>query len=97
MHTNSKRFIAHIRAADKQEQYVDEHNDHVADLAAAVAQGYGLANIAKLAGRHHDDGKNTPEFAAYIWAAAEGKKLSAVRLFIPLTALCWSTNWLPQS
>lgn len=75
MHTNSKRFIAHIRASDKQEQYVDEHNDHVAELAAAVAQDYSLANIAKLAGRHHDDGKNTPEFAAYIRAAAEGKKV----------------------
>jgi len=72
---NSKRFIAHIRKADKREQYVDEHNDHVADLAAAVAQQYGVAKIAKLAGRHHDDGKNTPEFAAYIQAAAEGKQV----------------------
>lgn len=75
MHKGSKRFLAHIRKADKHEQYVDEHNDHVADLAAAVAQEYGLANMARLAGRHHDDGKNTPEFAAYIQAAAEGKKV----------------------
>ena len=37
---NHKRFIAHIRKAGKREQYVDEHNDHVADLAAALAQQY---------------------------------------------------------
>jgi len=75
MHMYSKRFIAHIRKVDKREQYVDEHNDHVADLAAAVAQQYDVAKLAKLAGRHHDAGKNTPEFAAYIQAAAEGKRV----------------------
>ncbi|MEG6523638.1 hypothetical protein [Desulfotomaculum sp. 1211_IL3151] len=73
---DSERFIAHIRKADKSEQYVDEHNDQVAELASAIAEPYGLAKIAKLAGRHHDDGKNTPEFTAYIRAAAEGKKVA---------------------
>ncbi|SHK15091.1 CRISPR-associated endonuclease Cas3'' [Desulforamulus aeronauticus] len=70
-----KRFIAHIRKADRSEQYVDEHNDQVAELASAIAEPYGLAKIAKLAGRHHDDGKNTPEFSAYIRAATEGKRV----------------------
>ncbi|WP_273483962.1 CRISPR-associated helicase Cas3' [Desulforamulus ruminis] len=72
---DSERFIAHIRKADKSEQYVDEHNDQVAELASAIAESYGLAKIAKLAGRHHDDGKNTPEFTAYIRAAVEGKRV----------------------
>lgn len=72
---DSKRFIAHIRKADRSEQYVDEHNDQVAELASAIAEPYGLAKIAKLAGRHHDDGKNTPEFTAYIRAAVEGKRV----------------------
>ncbi|MEM5818457.1 MAG: CRISPR-associated endonuclease Cas3'', partial [Desulfitobacterium hafniense] len=70
-----KHFIAHIRKADKSVQYVNEHNDQVAELASDIAEQYGLAKIAKLTGRHHDDGKNTMNFAAYIWAAAEGKRV----------------------
>ncbi|WP_434509746.1 CRISPR-associated helicase Cas3' [Desulfitobacterium sp. AusDCA] len=76
MPTESKRFVAHIRKADQSEQYVDEHNDHVAELASTAAEPYSLAKIAKLTGRHHDDGKNTQKFAAYIRAAAEGKKVA---------------------
>lgn len=75
MQIQSNRFIAHIRQSDKCVQYVDEHNDNVAELAAIIAEQYSIANLAKLAGRHHDAGKNTHEFTSYIKAAAEGEKV----------------------
>lgn len=75
MHKDTKRHIAHIRQSDKCRQYVDEHNDNVAELAASIAMTYGLANLARIAGRYHDAGKNTPEFYQYILDAAEGKKV----------------------
>jgi len=76
MRENIERFIAHIRQLDKCYQYVDEHNDNVAEFAANIAMQYGLTNLARIAGRHHDDGKNTPEFYKYILDAAEGKKVA---------------------
>lgn len=75
MYTVSDSFIAHIRRSDKAEQFVYVHNDNVAGLAFALGEQYGLENMAKVAGRHHDDGKNTPEFDAYIRAATAGKSV----------------------
>lgn len=69
-------FIAHIREWDKAEQSVFEHNDGVARLAGILGQEYGLENIARIVGRHHDDGKNTPEFYSYIKDASSGKKVN---------------------
>lgn len=73
MGQNSDCFIAHIRRSDKTEQCVYVHNDNVAALAFALGEQYGIENMAKVAGRHHDDGKNTPEFEAYIRAATAGE------------------------
>ncbi|MEN6327766.1 MAG: CRISPR-associated endonuclease Cas3'', partial [Syntrophomonas sp.] len=73
MSTKNDRFIAHIRRSDKTEQGVFEHNNNVANLASCIGKQYGLEHIAKIAGRHHDDGKNTDEFLNYIRDAAEGK------------------------
>ncbi|MDF9407202.1 MAG: helicase Cas3 [Pelotomaculum sp. PtaB.Bin013] len=73
MHTKTNSFVAHIRQSDHAEQSVFKHNDNVASLASAVGERYGLGNLAKVAGRHHDDGKNTQEFDAYIRAAAAGE------------------------
>lgn len=73
MRAKNDFFIAHIRKADKIEQGVFEHNDNVADLASSLGEQYGLKHITKIAGRHHDDGKNTDEFFTYIKDAAEGK------------------------
>ncbi|MEA4834171.1 MAG: CRISPR-associated helicase Cas3' [Anaeromusa sp.] len=75
MYADSDCFIAHIRRSDKVEQYVYVHNDNVAALAFALGKQYGLENIARVAGRHHDDGKNTPEFDAYIRDANAGKSV----------------------
>ncbi|NLK71809.1 MAG: CRISPR-associated helicase Cas3' [Clostridiales bacterium] len=75
MPKNTNRYIAHIRQSDKCCQYVEEHNDNVADLAYDIAKPYGLDNLARIAGRHHDDGKNTSEFYQYIQDAAEGKEV----------------------
>lgn len=66
-------YIAHIRKSDKTEQSVFEHNDNVANLAFFLGEQYGLKHIAKISGRHHDDGKNTDKYFAYIKDATEGK------------------------
>lgn len=77
MYRDSDCFVAHIRRSDNAEQCVYVHNDNVAILAFSSGEQFGLGNIAKVAGRHHDDGKNTPEFDAYIRAATAG--ISVVR------------------
>jgi CRISPR-associated endonuclease/helicase Cas3 len=66
-------YIAHIRKSDKEKQTVFQHNNQVGDYASVSAKNFELAHIAKLAGKHHDDGKNTAEFYDYITAAADGK------------------------
>jgi len=73
MRAKNDFFVAHIRGSDKTEQGVFEHNDNVADFASSLGEQYGLEHIAKIAGRHHDDGKNTNEFLKYIKDANEGK------------------------
>jgi len=73
---SSKRYIAHIRQTDKCRQYVDEHCDNVAELAERIAKLYDLSNLARIAGRQHDAGKNTSEFCQYIKDAAEGKQVA---------------------
>jgi len=73
MSTKNDFFVAHIRRSDKVEQGVFEHNNNVANLASSLGEKYGLEHIAEIAGRHHDDGKNTDEFLTYIRNAAEGK------------------------
>lgn len=73
MRAKNDFFIAHIRKSDKTEQGVFEHNDNVAGFASFLGEQYGFEHIAKIAGRHHDDGKNTDEFLTYIENAAAGK------------------------
>lgn len=73
MRTINDFFIAHIRKSDKTEQGVFEHNNNAALIAFSLGEQYGVGHIAKVAGRHHDDGKNTAEFLTYIKNAAVGK------------------------
>ncbi len=73
MRAKNDFFIAHIRKSDKTEQGVFEHNDNVADFAFSLGKRYGVEHIAKIVGRHHDDGKNTEKFLTYLRDAAEGK------------------------
>lgn len=45
---------------------LEDHLRAVGDLAAEFAAPFGLAEVARLAGRWHDLGKATPAFQAYI-------------------------------
>lgn len=65
-------FIAHIRKVDKAIQTVIEHNEGVSKLAYHIGASYGIGRLCALAGSHHDDGKNTQEYLAYIKAASAG-------------------------
>ena len=69
-------FIAHIRKIDKATQTVAEHNDGVAKLAYDIGSLYNIGGLCALVGRHHDDGKNTEEYLAYIQAASAGEKVA---------------------
>ncbi len=75
MNTIGNPFIAHIRKTDKAIQTVDEHNDGVAKLAYDIGSLYDIGGLCALAGRHHDDGKNTQEYLAYIQAASAGENV----------------------
>lgn len=66
---DSHQFVARIRKTDQLEQTVFQHCDNVAALAGRHASKYGMKQIATMAGRHHDAGKNTAEFEAYLRAA----------------------------
>ncbi len=68
-------YIAHIRKSDREEQGVFTHNDSVSYLAAALGESFMIGNLSKVAGRHHDDGKNTPEYRDYIKAATNGENV----------------------
>lgn len=65
-------FIAHIRKMDNAIQTVIEHNKGVAKLAYHIGVSYGIGELCALAGSHHDDGKNTQEYLAYIKTASAG-------------------------
>lgn len=69
-------FIAHIRKKDRAIQTVAEHNDGVAKLAYDIGSLYGIGSLSSLGGRHHDDGKNTQEYLAYIKAASAGENVA---------------------
>jgi CRISPR-associated endonuclease/helicase Cas3 len=69
-------FIAHIRITDHASQTVVEHNDGVAKLAYDIGASYDIGGLCALASRHHDDGKNTQEYLAYIKAASTGKDVA---------------------
>jgi CRISPR-associated endonuclease/helicase Cas3 len=62
-------FIAHIRIADGEFQYVEEHLREVRRLAETIGAKVGVKHIAGLAGVLHDMGKFTDEFRDYIVAA----------------------------
>lgn len=66
-------FIAHIRKGDNAIQTVVEHNEGVAKLAYDIGSLYDIGGLCALAGRHHDDGKNTQEYLAYIKTASAGE------------------------
>ena len=76
MNIRENSFIAHIRKIDKHIQTVVEHNDGVAKLAYDIGAPYDIGGLCKLAGRHHDDGKNTQEYLAYIKAASAGENVA---------------------
>lgn len=73
---NKSPFIAHIRKKDHAIQTVIEHNDGVAKLAYDIGAPYGIGGLCALAGRHHDDGKNTQEYLSYIKAASAGEDVA---------------------
>lgn len=73
---NKSPFIAHIRKTDHAIQTVIEHNDGVAKLAYDIGAPYGIGGLCALAGRHHDDGKNTQEYLSYIKAASAGEDVT---------------------
>ncbi len=66
-------YIARIRKSDGKVQGVFEHNENVASIAYRLGLPYGMGNIARLTGMHHDDGKNTDEYKRYLKAAAVGE------------------------
>ncbi|MDO5400910.1 MAG: CRISPR-associated helicase Cas3' [Eubacteriales bacterium] len=71
----SGEFVAHIRLeADGRRvvQSVSAHCENTARYAQECLSAAGLSNTAFLAGLHHDDGKRTAAFQAYIHAAAAG-------------------------
>ncbi|MEA4815340.1 MAG: CRISPR-associated helicase Cas3' [Lachnospiraceae bacterium] len=73
MEEHEKRFIAHIRKSDGHEQTVAEHNNGVAKITCDIGNQYGIGRLSMFIGRHHDDGKNTQEYLAYLKAAATGE------------------------
>lgn len=75
MPNEEQNFIAHIKETPRREQTVREHNDNVANLAGIAGAIYHIKGLASFTGRHHDDGKNTAEYLAYITAAAAGEKV----------------------
>jgi len=75
MRPEEAKYIAHIRSSDKHEQTVAEHNSGTAALAGLIGAEYGMKHLSSLSGGHHDDGKNTPEYYAYIKAVSEGEKV----------------------
>lgn len=66
---DSHHYIARIRNEDQLEQTVFQHCDNVLTLAGRRGSDYGMQQIATMAGSHHDAGKNTAEFEAYLRAA----------------------------
>lgn len=76
MNIHENPFIAHIRKTDHANQTVIEHNDGVAKLAYDIGASYGIGGLCALSGRHHDDGKNTQEYLAYIKAASAGEDVA---------------------
>ena len=71
----SNEYAAHIRKSDGCEQTVAEHNNGVAKIARNIGNQYGIGSLSMFTGRHHDDGKNTQEYLAYLKAAADGKSV----------------------
>lgn len=64
------KFIAHIRKADQERQYVGEHLTGVGDKASERAAKIGLGTLGELLGLLHDIGKYSEEFRAYIESSA---------------------------
>lgn len=61
-----KRFIAHLREKDKQEQSLCRHLGHVSVLCGQFAEKIGLKKAGRVIGLLHDVGKASAEFDRYI-------------------------------
>lgn len=64
-----EKAIAHIRAADKAQQYLSDHLRNVADLAKVFASKAGMPLAGELVGLLHDFGKYSEEFQNYLKSA----------------------------
>lgn len=63
------RFIAHVRSADKSEQFVATHLTETAAIARELAAKLDLPTAGELLGLMHDFGKYSAAFQDYIKAA----------------------------
>ncbi len=64
-----EKAIAHIREADKGQQFLREHLKEVAELAGEFAEKAGLSSSGRLVGLLHDFGKYSDAFQHYLKSA----------------------------
>lgn len=72
------KWIAHIRTeadGSKTKQSVSQHCRSAANYAKDCLAPLGLGSCGYLAGLHHDDGKRTKAFEAYLLAADAGQSV----------------------
>ena len=71
LNASEQEFIAHFRQADGSKQYVQQHLDNVAAIAARLTAKIGLPEAGRLLGLLHDLGKYSTAFQRYIQSATE--------------------------